>query len=445
MTSISQPLRGAWLVVALLWVVACLNYLDRMMITTMRGSLMEAVPMTEAQFGLLTSAFLWVYGALSPFAGYLADRLGRRWVIVGSLFIWSAVTWLTGHATCFEELLAARALMGISEACYIPAALALIADMHRGTTRSLATGIHMTGIFVGSALGGLGGLIAERYGWSSPFTYFGIFGMLYAPLLAFSLPTLNHSSIDASETPEAMPLVGFGEAIKSLFSRGAFLVIVVYWGLLGVAGSVLGGWMPTYLTEHFHLGQGAAGITATTYLQLAALAGVLFGGAWADRLSRTKVRGPILVPAFGLCVAAPGVLLAAHSDWLAVAVLGLILYGFTRAFADANMMPILCLISDERYRATGYGILNLFASLAGGIAVYAGGALRDESIDLTYTFQFAAYGLCVCSILLFLLRTGTDHWRLKPDLLPPADVRPSTSALSSITIGDNKSCRAADI
>lgn len=120
----------AWLMVGLLCFVGCLNYLDRVIITTMRSSIVEAIPMSDAKFGLLTSVFLWVYGLLSPFAGFLADKFKRSHVIIVSLFIWSVVTWLTSHATTFEELLATRALMGISEACYIPAALALITDYH---------------------------------------------------------------------------------------------------------------------------------------------------------------------------------------------------------------------------------------------------------------------------------------------------------------------------
>ena len=177
----------AWLTVALLWVVGALNYLDRVMITTMRGSVVEASPMTDAQVGLLTSVFLWVYAALSPFAGFLADRYSRSRVIIGSLLAWSAITWLTAHATTFGELLATRALMGISEACYIPAALALITDYHRTTTRSLATGVHMSGIMIGSGLGGLGGWIAERHGWSHAFSIFGLIGIGYAVVVAFFL------------------------------------------------------------------------------------------------------------------------------------------------------------------------------------------------------------------------------------------------------------------
>ena len=155
--AVNTLIPGAWKVVALLSVVGCLNYLDRIMVTTMRVSLIEAIPMTEAQFGLLTSVFLWVYGLLSPFAGFLADRFNRSRVIIISLFVWSVITWLTSYATSFETLLATRALMGISEACYIPAALALIADYHSSSSRSLATGIHMAGIMAGQSLGFIGG------------------------------------------------------------------------------------------------------------------------------------------------------------------------------------------------------------------------------------------------------------------------------------------------
>jgi MFS family permease len=399
----SNLMARAWLIVGLLWVVACLNYLDRIMITTMRGSLIQAVPMTDAQFGLLTSVFLWVYGILSPFAGYLGDKFSRSVVIVGSLFVWSAVTWLTGHAKTFDELLVARGLMGISEACYIPAALALISDYHRGSTRSLATGVHMSGIFVGSGLGGLGGWLAERYGWSYAFNLFGIVGIVYSVLLILVLR--DPPRTDAGSAPDtAREHVGFGEAIVSLFSRRSFILILFYWGLLGLAGWALVGWLPTYLGERFNLGQGVAGLSATGYLYAASLVGVLIGGAWADRWSRTNERGRILVPVIGLCVAAPSVFLAAKVGLLGVAIAGLMLYGLARAFTDANMMPILCLVADQRYRATGYGVLNFFACLVGGVTIYAGGWLRDAHVNLSYIFQFGAASLLLCALLLFFVR-----------------------------------------
>lgn len=403
MNADSKWLTRAWLIVALLWFVGCLNYLDRIMITTMRGSLQAAIPMTDAQFGLLTSVFLWVYGLLSPFAGFLADRAGRSRVIIASLFVWSLLMWLTGHAKTFDQLLLARALMGISEACYIPAALALIADYHPGPTRSLANGVHLTGIMVGSALSGVGGWLAEKYSWNYGFSVFGIIGIGYSLFLVFLLRDLPQAGESISASPPENK-VCLGAAIMSLFSRGSFIIACVYWGLLGLAGWAVIGWLPTYLNDQFHLSQGRAGLSATGYVYAAAMVGLPVGGFWADRWSRINERGRIFVAMLGLCLAAPAILLAASTGLLGFAVAGLVCFGLARAFADANMMPILCLVSDPRYRATGYGILNLFGCVVGGGAIYAGGALRDAHVDPSRIFQFSAASLALCAVLLVFIK-----------------------------------------
>ncbi len=399
----------AWLVVALLCVVGCLNYLDRTMITTMRSSIMEAMPMTDAQFGLLTSVFLWVYGLLSPFAGYLADRFNRSRVIIVSLFVWSAVTWLTAYATTFEQLLATRALMGISEACYIPAALALIVDYHRGSTRSLATGIHIAGIMVGQSLGFVGGMLAESHDWSYAFHILGLIGIGYSGVLVFTLRDAPKAPSPYAMATAAAP-VGFADGLKNLFSRPAFLLILACWGLLGVVGWMITGWLPTYYKEHFSLSQTEAGFYATAYFHTAALVGVLVGGALADYWSRTNPRARILLPALGLCIATPAIFLASSTAVLYVAIVGFMVYALTRTFTDANMMPILCLVADPRYRATGYGVLNLFSCIIGGLGLYAGGVLRDAEVDLSRMFQVAAILMLVCAFILYRTKPKVDEF-----------------------------------
>lgn len=397
----------AWLFVAMLCIVGCLNYLDRIMITTMRGSIMESIPMTDAQFGLLTSVFLWIYGLLSPFAGYLADKFNRSRVIVGSLFVWSVVTWLTAHATTFEELLATRALMGISEACYIPAALALISDYHRGATRSLATGIHMTGIMAGQSLGFVGGILAENHSWNYAFSLFGIIGIGYTLILA---PVLKDAPEKEVKTGTDSPgNVSLRNGLADLFSRISFWKALCFWGLLGVIGWMIIGWLPTFYKEHFNLTQGEAGLYATGYIHTVGLAGVLLGGWLADRWSRKNSRARMLVPALGLLVAAPCVLLASTTASLTIAVVGFMVYALTKAFSDANMMPILCLVSDPRYRATGYGILNFFSCIIGGIGLYVAGYLRDGNIDLSVMFQVAAVVMVLCSGLLFSIKIKNSN------------------------------------
>lgn len=395
----------AWLVVGMLCIVGGLNYLDRMMITTMRSSIVAAIPMSEAQFGLLTSIFLWIYGLLSPAAGYLADRFNRSRVIIGSLFVWSVVTWLTSRATTFEELLITRALMGISEACYIPAALALIVDYHRGPTRSKAVGIHMAGVYIGQSLGFIGGWLAESRTWNFAFAVFGVIGVVYASILAFSLRDAPAQPRNAG-TGE---VIGFGDAIKNLVRQPAYLIALAAWGLLGVVSWMINGWLPTYYKEHFNLSQTQAGIYATTYFFIPMLAGVLSGGAIADFWDKSNKRARILLPALGLVIATPAIFVASNTDMLWLAVAAFMIYAFARPFLDANMMPILCMVADERYLATGYGVLNLFSCIVGGIGIYAGGALRDAHVNLSAMFQVAALTMLFCAWLLF---------KIKPKNLP---------------------------
>jgi predicted MFS family arabinose efflux permease len=406
-TAENKPTARAWLFVAMLCLVGCLNYLDRIMITTMRSSIVESIPMTDGQFGLLTSAFLWVYGLLSPFAGYMADRFNRSRVIVFSLLIWSAVTWLTAHASTFPELLATRVLMGISEACYIPAALALISDYHRGSTRSLATGLHMTGIMAGQSLGFIGGMLAENHSWNYAFSLFGIVGIVYTLILA---PVLKDAPerLDASDSgPEAS--VNLMDGLANLFRSAAFCRALGFWGLLGVAGWMIVGWLPTFYKEHFNLSQSTAGLYATGYIHTVGLAGVLAGGWLADQWSRTNPRARLLVPALGMLVSAPCVFLGSTTPDLTIAIGCFMIYAFMKAFSDANMMPILCLIADPRYRATGYGILNFCSCIIGGIGLYAAGFLRDGNIDLSIMFRLSALAMLLCAGLLFSIRLQKDE------------------------------------
>lgn len=399
-TSNFRPLPRAWLTVGLLWVVGCLNYLDRIMLNTMHDSLLEAIPMGEDDFGSLTMVFLWVYGLLSPFGGWAADRFSRSRVILLSLVVWSVVTFLTSFAQTYWQLFATRALMGISEACYIPAALALIADYHRGSTRSLATGIHMSGIYVGMALGGMGGWMAEHHGWSSSFFTFGLVGVGYAVVLAVLLrdvPAAHHANAGSESV---RPL----EAMRVLGSSAGFWVIALHWGLLGFAGWAFVTWMPTFLREHFSLSQTEAGFTATAYLQIAAFCGVLAGGAWADRWSRTNLFGRVRVPLITMALASPFVFMTARTDALWFAIVCLLVFGFARGCSDSNMMPILCQVAEPRHRATGYGILNFFSCVIGGVASYLGGWLKERAVDLSYIFSGSGILVLIAALLLLLFR-----------------------------------------
>lgn len=404
----------AWLVVGLLWIVALLNYLDRLLIASMRDPIKESIAMTDAQFGLLTSVFLWVYGFLSPFGGYFADKFSRKKVIVLSLLVWSAVTLWTGFVHSFHEMVLARAIMGISEACYIPAALALITEYHKGKTRSLATGLHISGLYAGSALGGLGGFIADIWGWRYGFHLFGGFGLIYSLFLVIILrdfPKENsiekQGKIVSREHDHESGITVTG-SLKNLFATGSYRILLLYNAVIGMTFWVIYSWLPSYLREHFNLGLGKAGISATLFIQVASLVGVIIGGTLADRWATRNVRGRLFLPVIGFTLGCPFLFLMASTHVLAIAVISLIVFGLARGFHDSNLMPVMCQVVDRKYRATGYGFLNFTSTIAGGLMVYAGGALKDANTDLSLIFQISAVALLFSSWMLLAVKPGAE-------------------------------------
>lgn len=398
----------AWAVVGMLWVVACVNYLDRLILVSMRDSVKAEIAMTDAQFGLLTSIFLWVYGSMSPLGGYIADRFSRKWVIIASLGIWSLMTLLTGVVHNYPALLTMRALMGVSEAFYVPAALALVADWHRGSTRSIATGLHQSGLYTGAALGGMGGYIADSFGWRQGFVWFGVFGVAYAVVLLLFLREEKSSSTNAqtaaTTTEPATEIVSITAALRALFGQRSFIVLVIYLSLAALASWGITGWLPTFLKEQFSLTQGKSGMAATGYVQLGSYAGILVGGLLSDWWVRRNVRGRLYVVVIGLCIGGPSLCLMSSTGQFAVAIVGMLLYGVARGFSDANVMPILCQIVSSKYRATGYGFLNLFSTFTGGAMIYIGGALRDAHINLSRVFIASAIGLIISGLTMLMVK-----------------------------------------
>ena len=403
-----QPItsiRTAWLVVALLMPVALLNYLDRQMMASMQTSVMASIPSLgeaanrEELWGFMLGQFKWVYAVFSLVGGYIADRFSRRFTICGSLFVWSAVTWWTGHVTTYNELLWARSLMGISEAFYIPAALALITDYHTGSTRSRAVGLHQIAIYFGVIAGGFGGYAAAdpNLGWRFVFTACGVFGMLYAVPLVMLLRDAARSEAQLA-VPQASPPA----AAKGLFASLSFILLVVYFTLAALAGWVVRDWMPSILKKEFGIGQGQAGVAATLYWQVAAIAGAVAGGWLADRWMRRHQRGRIFASAIGMSLIVPAIFGVGNAGSLAIAVAFLILFGLGWGFFDCNNMPILSQIVRPELRATGYGIMNFVSISCGGLADWGFGVLRDQQVPINVIFSVFA-SLAVLSVILVLL------------------------------------------
>ncbi|HQR09365.1 MAG TPA: MFS transporter [Gemmatales bacterium] len=402
MTSPDRSLaRTAWLIVILLMPVAFLNYLDRQMLASMKTSVMGDVPTieTNANWGLMLGQFKWVYAFLSPIGGYIADRFSRRLVICGSLFFWSLVTWWTGQVTTYNELLWARSLMGVSEAFYIPAALALITEYHLGPTRSRAVGLHQMAMYVGVIVGGFGGYVADSpmLGWRFAFIACGVFGMIYALPLLLLLKD-QPRTVERVQASKVNPV----QAIGTLLSNFSYILLVLCFTLPALAAWIVRDWMPDILKDQFQLGQGHAGFASTFYWMVAAIVGAFVGGWLADRWMQKHHRGRIFVSALGMSLMVPAIFGIGQASTLAIAIVFLILFGLGWGFFDTNNMPILCQIVPPELRATGYGIMNLVSISCGGLADWGFGVLRDRQVPLSLICAVFA-GVALISIVFVLL------------------------------------------
>ena len=392
--------RYAWLVVALLWFVGMLNYMDRQMLSTMREAMMVDISQLEsaANFGRLMAIFLWVYGLMSPLSGIIGDRISRKWVIITALFVWSFVTFMMGYATSFNQLYVLRGIMGVSEALYMPAALSLIADFHRDRTRSLAIGISMTGIYVGQALGGFGATLADSIGWHATFHNFGIIGIVYSVALMLLLhDTPKHVMTVEKEEKKRLPVF---RGIVMLLANISFWVILFYFCVPSVPGWATKNWLPSLFASSLGIDMSVAGPIATISIAVSSFIGVLLGGFISDRWVLRNVRGRIYTAAIGLTLMIPALLCIGYGTGLVTVVAGAMLFGIGFGFFDANNMPIVCQFVSSRHRATAYGIMNM-------CSVFAGAAVTDilgKSMDGgTLGRDFALLSVLVAFTVLLIL------------------------------------------
>lgn len=401
-----------WIVVGLLWGVALLNYMDRQMLSTMKDAMqIDIVELQSAtNFGHLMAVFLWIYGLMSPMAGIIADRMNRKWLIVGSLFVWSAVTYGMGYAETFDQVYWLRALMGVSEALYIPAALSLIADWHQDKSRSLAIGIHMTGLYAGQAIGGFGATVAAAYSWHTTFHWFGIIGIAYAlVLILFLRENKEHIEIERLRKSDKKESASVLKGLSLLFSNIAFWIILFYFAAPSLPGWATKNWLPTLFAESLNIPMSEAGPISTITIAVSSFIGVLVGGLLSDRWVLKNIRGRVYTGAIGLGITIPALMLLGFGHSFVSIVGAGLLFGIGFGMFDANNMPILCQFVSSKYRATAYGIMNMTGVFAGAAVTGLLGKWTDGG---NLGLGFAMLGgvvLVALALQLYFLRPKTDN------------------------------------
>lgn len=402
----------SWLVVGMLVVVSLLNYLDRQMLATMRPFIMKDIHELESivNFGRLMAIFLWIYAFMSPISGMIADRLNRKWLIVISLFVWSFVTLLMGYVTNINQLYILRALMGISEAFYIPAALSLVTDYHQGKTRSIATGILTSGIYLGQAFGGFGATIAASSTWQLTFHLFGFVGIVYCFVLIALLREKKTYVVQTEKRNSfkkefLLSLKG----LSFLFTNIAFWVMLFYFASLNLPGWTTKNWLPTMISESLDLEMEIAGPLATVTLSMSSFVGVFLGGFLSDRWVQRNIKGRIFTSSMGLTIIIPALLMMNYGQGFATFVVSAVVFGLGFGMFDTNNMPILCQFIPSRYRATSYGVMNLVGISSGAIITNElGKAFEGNYKEVVFLIMILSVGLAIFLQLKILKPTTTD-------------------------------------
>lgn len=414
-----SPGSYRWWMVAMLWLVCFANYADRQAIFSVFPPLQQEFSLSRLQLGILGSAFMWVYALSGPLAGWLCDRFSRRSVIIGALLFWSACTVATGVVHSFNQLVIYRALSGLGEAFYFPAAISLMASYHGRSTRSRAMSVHQSAVYVGSlAGGGVSAWLADRHGWRSPFTGFGVFGIVLALLLIAALREPKRSDLEnaAGTKPEAER--SFLSGLFALLKNPAAMVLAAVFVCANFVAAIFLSWTPVYLFEKFHMSLTSAGFHASIWLQCSSILGVLFGGALADYFARRSRGGRIFAQSAGLFLGGPLLFL---TGWSASALLVLIAmagFGFAKGVYDANIWASLYEVVPAQHRGATVGLMNSLGWLGGGaatIAIAAGSAhfgLGSEIGATSILYAIAALALLLLGywmIRSFPKREGRSH------------------------------------
>lgn len=394
-----MPKQGGspWQIVAILFIVACLNYADRSAISSVFPLLRSELGVSDVGLAAIGSFFLWSYAICSPLAGRLADRVSRSRMVVASLALWSFITIATGFTTNSNQLLVTRVLLGVAECAYLPAAIALIADHHSAQTRATAMGVHLAGLNFGLVAGGaLSGYLGEHYGWRLGFYVLGAIGLLLAVIAQRVLYDVATAEQRRNAESGKSPM----ECLRELLRVPSYLIVVAEAMLLAIGIWMFFNWLPLYFSETFQMSLTGAGFSGTFMLQIAATIGVMVGGYLSDRIAVKRLRHRMLFQSLCYFGAAPFLLAFLGQPTYALISTCIFSFSFLRALGASNEHAILCDLLPANLRSTAIGLMNTANCLAGGVGIMFAGVFK-QAFGLSGLFA-AISGIVLAAALLVL-------------------------------------------
>lgn len=380
-------------VLGALLMVYIFNFIDRAILAILNDPIKEALRLEDAQMGLLGGlAFALLYVTLGIPIARVSERVSRKWIILGSLVLWSIMTVLCGFATSFVMLFMLRIGVGIGEAGCTPPAQSMIADYFKPSSRATAVSIYALGVPLGAMIAGLAGGPINDYvsgenvynvlqgwgwtglaemidwksleGWRIAFIAVGLPGLVFAAILAFTMKEPPRGYTDPPETvkPEA---AGFGEVLRILVSKPTFIHIVSGAAIASFAGYGMGHFIPSYFKRIHGLTLTEAAFYYSLILGLSGATGVFLSGYLADRLGKKYPKALALLPAFGMSISVPLYAFGYLQNTLWLTMPPLMIAALLHYFYLGPMYAIFSGVVDSRMRATAVAIGLFFVNLIG--------------------------------------------------------------------------------
>jgi len=359
-----EDLRASRYGLAMLFLVALFNYIDRSIISILQEPLKADLKLSDTQLGALTGlSFAVLYTTMALPIARLADIWNRKRLIAGALAIWSAATAACGLANSFGTLVALRMGVAFGEAGCVPASHSLIADYF--PLRQRATALALWGLSnpFGTMLGfAAGGWITQAISWREAFLLFGVAGVALSPLVLTMKEPQRGRFDDPGEARAAVPL---REALGILWRRRAFRFLAAGGAAHAFMVFAAHNWNAPFFGRVHHMPIGEVALFLALAIGIGGGLGQFAGGWLADRLGRADRRWYMWLPALCSALLLPvsaGVYLAADAQVsMALTVVQAILLNvwFAPIVATAQMLVA------PRMRAFTSAMLVLITNILG--------------------------------------------------------------------------------
>jgi MFS family permease len=407
-STVERPVSRAyaWTAFAILFLLMVVDYVDRQVVVSMFPHLKAHWSLSDTQLGALVSVVSIAVAAGALPLSLLADRWGRVRSIFLMVLVWSAATLACAFARHYTDLFIARSLVGLGEAAYGTAGVALLATLFPPRMRSTVLGAFLAATVLGSVFGVLlGGFIADRWGWQAGFGAVALPGIVLAFVLVAFVRD-DKSRAGGAAAAQAAPRMSAREIAVELARPRTALHTCLGAGFNLLVVSTMWSWLPSYLTRFYGLTPAQAGARTALVVLLGGI-GALMCSVLADILAARNRNARLLVPVAAailttllMCVAF--VFLAPGPAQFTLILLG----GFVMAGSVGPADAVVIDVVHPRLRATGASVLSLARNLFG----LAGGPLLAGLLSDVYGLRIAMAVVplfCLVAAAFFLRATRT--------------------------------------